>query len=716
MKNRIYIICVAFIMALVPQKGHSQNAEVVRMMDYLVLAEQAGLNVPVYLMELADQLALVSASQYMDNEILEQGEAAARLYAHPLVCMNYAACLMKQMRFGDALRYLAVAWHQDKQNHMLATNIARCHFELGDNALAEAFLQRALQLEPNYGLALQLKATILLSKGDGGSQEEAVGYVMRSALDVWNHVSVKHFNSLAGVLEKMYYQYRDAIHNTEYYDKVVTLKTPLDDHADLFVEIAQAGQEKKPELTLWSFTYPVPVRDLEYDERYIMSLWKGANSPSIVDMVMNDFMQRTLEIQIPTKSHDYPVEYTGMLGGNEYIPDSRAFNVGMVAYFYHQIKILEAKHNLEAKQGELLKPVEEATGKAMEGVEERMLKANERGELINPYVLKGYGEEIYAIGQRYIQTAIRTRIECYDEFLYPVLTQYQKDIKTALFYVANKEAFKYLQTHYDYDVAKTYEQDETYYFANLQLGTDASHMLATNAEDMIRLINRDRDNENPLKRLRRWINNEELKAAGMENIGKYPAPELSAKIGGRRLSVSVDAANRIITRVETPDKVEINVYNPNTGASSSTVLTPVTVTSVGGNLAQGRAPHGNMPAGFQDKVDLSGAAPPSLGNVKIMQGSQLVKDARGNIIASNRVTEMTRVASTSDNLYSQLKSTPKIMSWKDFISPSATIYSRTTQTRRIGSSTVSTTSRSSASFNMDVGAAGLTAFSIGVGF
>lgn len=79
--------------------------------------------------------------------------AAAELYAHPLVCMNYAACLMKQRKYGSALHYLNVAWKQDNRNAMIATNMARCHYEMGDDRNCEAFVNKALALAPDYGLA-----------------------------------------------------------------------------------------------------------------------------------------------------------------------------------------------------------------------------------------------------------------------------------------------------------------------------------------------------------------------------------------------------------------------------------------------------------------------------------------------------------------------------------------------------------------------------------
>lgn len=715
MKNILIKTCVIVLLAISTFKGYSQSAEVIEMMDYIILAEQAGLNVQTYLMELSDQLALVSASQYMDKEILEQGEAAARMYAHPLICLNYASCLMKRGKYGSALYFLAVAWHQDKQNYILATNIARCHYELGDNELADAFLERALKLNPDDGLALQLKATMLLAKGDYKSQQEAVGYVFKSALDVWNHISVKHFGSLAGTMERMYDIYRDSI-NRSNFNNIVKLATPVDDYINYFVLLQQVGQSVKPKVKLEKFVYPIPARSLEHDERYIISFFKFENSPSIIDAAIgNEFIQKALHTPIPTKQSDYPGEYSGMLGGNTFLPDSRAFNVTMVAYFYHQIKLLEAKHNMNVKQDYLLKPTEESVDKALEPIAEKMRKDR---KLLNPYVLKGYGDRIYGYARQYISAAIRTRIECYDEYMQPAMENYQRDIKSGLYYIADLKAFKYLQTRYDYDVVKYYEQSELMYFGDLQNELNWGHYFTSEAEAMIRyqqnyLI------ETREERVRNWKINQDLKAAGMENVGKYPAPQLDAQIGGLKMQVSVDAVGRIMTRVETKDGVRQNIYNPTTGASSSTVLIPVKAEEIVGGFTNGKKPY-YLPEGFTGKVDLPGGVEMKLGNFRkdgdLKRGMQIVKDARGNIIESSFVSQTTTSHEIEfEKPFPNLSNLKIPVSWKDFINAGATSIQRTTKTVRMGSSVISSSTKNSVSFNVGFGMAGIDLVSVGLG-
>ncbi len=725
MKRFIYGICIMLLLGFSPVRGSAQSAEVIRMMDYIVLAEQAGLNVQKYLMELSDQLAIISATNYMDTEILQQGEAAARLYAHPLVCMNYAACLMKQRKYGSALHYLAVAWHQDKRNHMLATNIARCHFELGDDKLAEAFLDRALQLNKDYGLALQLKATILLNKGDIESQNKAVEYVFKSALDTWNHVSVKHFNSLMGVLEKMYDTYRDTLINPEYNNKIVKLSTPIDEYANMFEQLQQIGQTKKPNVRMDSFVYPVPDRNMEYTEELVVGIFKAAFGqyvPSLADIVYeNEYWKKAQKVAVPTRYTDYPAQYAGLIGGNEFLPDSRAFNITMLAYKYYQIKLLEARHNMNNAMDLEVEPIKKNIDNALEAIGKQMELESYR--MLDPYVMKAYGDQIYALTKQQINAQIRARVRYYDQYLKPVLDSYQKDIKQGLYYITNKDAHKYIQTHYDYDVATIYEQGELEFFGYLKFDLNWGHHLASEGEAVIKYYS-GQMSETRWERFQDWIMNENMRAAGMEGIGEYPVPSINAQIGGYKFSIGADRMGRIYTTVQDANGIKKNVYNLETGASSSTVLKPVKAKEAVGGIGNGRTPY-NLPDGYMAKVDLSKNPEALLGDfsegTSVMRGVETVTDARGNVLVSNfkTRTSMTQTqgipTGPSVNIAGyDFDGIPK--TWKDYINPSINRINSYNSTQRLGSSIVSSSQRSTRGFTLGLGKGNSDLVSIGVGF
>ena len=95
MKRYFALLITVLVIGLPAKAQEPLTPEVNRMIEYLMLADEAGLNVPLYIMELSDQLAMLSLTNKMNKEIMEQGAAAAELYAHPLVCMNYAAPCLK---------------------------------------------------------------------------------------------------------------------------------------------------------------------------------------------------------------------------------------------------------------------------------------------------------------------------------------------------------------------------------------------------------------------------------------------------------------------------------------------------------------------------------------------------------------------------------------------------------------------------------------------
>lgn len=628
--KRIFILLTVALLCVPVRAQEPLSPEVNRMIEYLMLADDAGLDVPLYIMELSDQLAMLCLTDYMNKEILEQGQAAAELYGHPLVCMNYAACLMKQRKYGSALHYLNIAWKQDRNNAMIATNMARCHYELGDDKNCEAFVNKALALDPDYGLALQLKATLLLNRGN---QEAAVEYVLRSALDVWNGISVRQFTSLLKSMERLYERYYEAV--PVMMEKLVALPTPLDGMEKYFKPIVRAGRTPGEEPEPAQFPYPVSISSFQYS---------GDPDDGIYDVFDaffdNEYAAAAREVDVPMPSYSYPAEYWGVVGGDRYLPDSRAVLMTMVVYYYHQIKLLEAMTKFEREQDDELDPLRERTRKLTDELEGKMTdECNKVGvtQLMMGKILKNYGDQIYAANRNLVNITMSTRLRYWKKYMRPALEAYSSDIKTCLTYVADNEAFEYVQTRYDKDIASIYERGELDYIGSLQGDVDLSKGFSALGEDILEWY-REAEQEyleelarTRNKRLLEWDTNEKLRAAGMEglNRNREPVPSFGIKIGNTGIQVGVDRSNRVHIRVDGSDGSVNKIYNMETGASSTTVLHEV----------KDETPQipGALKTYLQDKITHGHFSY----NSGAMEGKQVVTDGRGNIIESSHVREET---------------------------------------------------------------------------
>lgn len=208
------------------------STEVRTMIDYIRKAEKGGLDVQLYLSELADQMAYLALGDQISAEIMQQGEAAARLYAHPLVLNNFAALLVKIGQVGQAISYLKVAYGQDPGNPMVAQSLGRCYFSQGRFDLAETYCNEALRLNGNYGLALQLRAMLYLRNDK--DQMKAIEPMLKSALTVWNDISASQFSSLRNALEEL--AVKDGT------------KSPLDKHVNLLLDICKVDRKVAPDV------------------------------------------------------------------------------------------------------------------------------------------------------------------------------------------------------------------------------------------------------------------------------------------------------------------------------------------------------------------------------------------------------------------------------------------------------------------------------------
>lgn len=688
--KRFFILLTVALLCVPSRAQEPLSPEVNRMIEYLMLADDAGLDVPLYIMELSDQLAMLCLTDYMNKEIMEQGQAAAQLYGHPLVCMNYAACLMKQRKYGSALHYLNMAWEQDSRNAMIATNMARCHYEMGDDKNCEAFVNKALALDPNYGLALQLKASLLLNRG---KQKEAVEYVLRSALDVWNGISVKQFASLLSAMEQLYNRYDAILQRMD--DKIDALPTPLDGLEKYFKPIVRTGRTPGEEPEPEEFSYPVQVSGFEYT---------GEADDGIYDVFQelmhnNEYAEAAREVKTPLPSTTYPpAEYWGAVGGDNFLPDSRAVMVTLLAFYYHKIKLLEAITKFEQDQNEIIYPLEKKYKLFCDELEEKILEQFEKYGTTPETLayMKKRGGEMYAERRNLVNISYNTRVRYWKKYMQPALESYYSDIKTCLTYVANDVAFEFVQTRFDIDMGEIYERGELDYLALLTGDVDTSYMTSAIAEEFLSAFREaEQEYQEELARTRNrryleWDAREKLRAAGMEglNRNREPIPSFEIKIGNTGVQVGVDRSNRVHIRLDGGDGSLKYVYNMETGASSTTVLQEV----------QDKTPHlpDALKTYLQDKATLGHFSYKS----GAMQGTQVVTDGRGNIIESSHVREETTSVSAGGNVGT--------------LGANGTFTARTTKVKpkRYGAS-VSSSSRASLGFEAGFSESGFNVISAG---
>ena len=699
--KKIFTIIIALQVIGLPSKAQEPlSPEVNRMIEYLMLADEAGLDVPLYIMELSDQLAMLSLTNYMDQEILDQGAAAAELYAHPLVCTNYAACLMKQRKYGSALHYLNKAWKQDNQNVMVATNMARCHYEMGDEKNCEAFLSKALALNPDYGLALQLKATLLLKKKTQESNLEAVDYVLRSALDVWNGVSVQQFNSLIAEMQKLYLYYDGNHLNLP--DDLKTLPTPLDGKERYFRQIIREGRVWADEPPADKFPYPHFMGTWEYEQN------NGSNIASAAFGIDMNIWEKAQSVKIPFESSEYPGEYTGMMGGDEYQPDSRAFHMTLLAYFYHQIKLLEAGKKAGQYEDKETEPYRIRMEKAQEALMEKMTEQAENPlVVITPAMLKAYGEKYYQAGKEYVNACARAHVSAWEKFKRPALEAYSKDIKTGLIYIGNDTGFEFIQSRFDKDIATIYEYNELMYLAETQAEVNGEHGLASLGDDLLaELRKQDQDYQDYLthsrnRRYLEWESDQNLRAAGMKDLNrsKDPVPSVSVKIGPFSLQVGIDRRNRIHFNYDSPDYSYNKVYNMETGASATTELREVKMT---GDYASDVAT--TLMQDFTSRGHLSYT--PEIGE---RSGVQVVTDGRGNIIESSNIEQQSASVSLSTN--APASGLPGFVADNLSVGVTYSVRKSSIKANRYGASVVPMSPRSTVTFDIGVGVKGFNIFS-----
>ena len=134
-----------------------------------------------------------------------------------------------------------------------------------------------------------------------------------------------------------------------------------------------------------------------------------------------------------------------------------------------------------------------------------------------------------------------------------------------------------------------------------------------------------------------------------------------------------------------------------------------------GGLEHGRDPYKNLPKGYQDQVDLKDQAIAATGffsrESDSREGTQIVTDGRGNIVESSYVREATTTVSVGAGVGDAMSGNAP-MRWRSLAGAGAAYTVRTTTTSRYGSSVVSYSSRSTASFSTGFALGGFNILSV----
>lgn len=689
--RRLLIILLA--LCSTSAKLSAQNAEVKRIMEYLMLAEEAGFNVQQYIFEISDQLAYASMSDVINQDILEQGEAAARLYAHPLVCNNFASCLIAEDQFPKAIEFLNIALQQDPDNPLIATNLAHCHIETGGLSEAERLIEKVLASNPGYGLALQLKAELLLNKGGDKNRKEAANCTLNSALDIWNYVSIQQFWGITKTLEDLYVFYKSVL--GEYEHQRVFLPTPLDGSLTLFTDLLTVGQSRGAG-SRKEFKYPVNIINLEnkpehnfYAITTMMSLANSnAHEKEVSDAIWggiqgamnNEFDRMAAKIKEPKEPGDYPTEYTGLLGGNSYMPDSQVVLTTLMIYSYYKIKLLEAEHNregafyhktidktrateskvrdaLDYKDTETEKvdtEAKDATNEAMAYLfscllydnaaitKTKMQEANEKHlkAFKTGFKLKEqYGEIVYESIKDLVNLKTRVRRETYVDWIKPVLEDIYFYTNTGLRYFQNKKPFDYISRSFDRIIYEHYENPELGYFSSLVDDLREAHSTLTELEDLANIgigpELADELQKEMEKAIRDYEIDQNLRAIGMtdSDIDKaLSAPSIGFEIGGWGFRLGVSSGYFVAQTMENGVTEQV-IYNRKVGTHSTATIYPTTVDI----------------RPYEGKVENVVGKEWSLGGFDggYQKGLRVVRDSRGNIVDTKSVR--TRSFATNDS-------------------------------------------------------------------
>lgn len=490
LKRKIAVLLVLLVLAItgVAQTGgrhgyvsainKAPSTEVRTMIDYIRKAEKGGLDVQLYLSELADQMAYLALGDQISAEIMQQGEAAARLYAHPLVLNNFASLLVKIGQVGQAISYLKVAYGQDPENPMLAQNLARCYFSQGKFDLAETYCREALRLDGDYGLALQLRAMLYLRNEK--DQVKAIEPMLKSALTVWNDISISQFSSLRNVLDELVA--KDAT------------KSPLDKYVNLLLDVCKVDRIESPSISGGSFVFcrknDDPEALLESFKQEVGDMTVDINATLARGLAqIADTLRKTLSSKEPELLYD---DEGNPKTEEMLLDDSRQICAALLLMCHYKIKEAEMIHN-EIEYGKSLtsglrlddlvekrnwirdeynRKVKEMTGDLKKEIGSKLmslLQGYMPGNInVDPKALEritawklGEDKRLYNENVNFGSRFLKAERAVYERYRRPFLREYDRNMRKALFYIKDDRERKSLGKAIDERIEALYIEEYT---------------------------------------------------------------------------------------------------------------------------------------------------------------------------------------------------------------------------------------------------------------
>lgn len=186
-----------------------------------------------HLLKYCDEMVAAAEIGCVTGEMIERAVATCMLCPSSAVYNNTAMLFFYKGDTPNALLYYQQAEKMDADNAIILTNIAECFFELGDLAAARRYADRAVSLEPEYGLAFQLLTSLNLKEK---LYVLAAETLFKSARNYFSDITACQFFSL-----KMALISASALAEGGYPMKALLDQVFSPAHLDLLTEATRAG-------------------------------------------------------------------------------------------------------------------------------------------------------------------------------------------------------------------------------------------------------------------------------------------------------------------------------------------------------------------------------------------------------------------------------------------------------------------------------------------